>query len=50
MGNDNICGECLTRAGYGPWNSCVGHGEGLSAEHVHEAAGETKPLSTRTRN
>ena len=50
-GNDNICGECLTRAlGNGPWNSCVGHGEGQDAEHVHEVAGETKPQSTRTRS
>ena len=48
-GNDNICGECLIRAGFGSWNSCVGHGEGLSAERVQEAAGETKSLSTCTR-
>ena len=41
--------ECLTRAGYGPWNSCVWHGVGRFAEQVHEAAGETKLLSTRTR-
>ena len=49
-GNDNICGECLSRAlGGGPFNSCMGHGEGQGAEHVHEVAGETKPQSTSTR-
>ena len=31
-----------------PWNSCVGHGEGQGAEHVHEVAGETKPKCTST--
>ena len=31
-GNDNICGECLSRAlGDGPWNSCVGQGQGEGA-------------------
>ena len=50
-GNDNICGECLSRAfGYGPWNSCVGHGKGQGAGHVQEAAGGTKLQSTRTRS
>ena len=50
-GNDNICGECLSRAlGDGPWNSCVEHGEGQGAGHVHGAAGETKPKSTSTRS
>ena len=50
-GNDNIRGECLSRSlGYGPWNSCVGHGEGQGAKHVQEAAGGTKPQSTSTRS
>ena len=50
-GNDNICGECLSRAlGDGPWNSCVGHDEGPGAEHVHEVVGGTKPQSTRSRS
>ena len=40
--------ECLSRAGFESWNSCLGHGEGRGAEHVREAAGETKPLSTST--
>ena len=48
-GNDNICGECLSRAlGDGSWNSCMGHGDGQGAEHVHEVAGETKPKSARS--
>ena len=48
-GNDNICGECLSRA-LGDWscNSCVEHGEGPGAGHVGEVAGETKPRSTST--
>ena len=50
-GNDNICGECLSRAfGDGSWNSCVEHGEGRGAGHVQEVAGETKPRSTSTRS
>ena len=43
-------GTCLARAGFESWNSCLGHGEGRGAEHVPEAAGETKPLSTSTRS
>ena len=39
-GNSSTCGECLLLAsGNDPWNSCVGHGEGQDAEHVHEVAG-----------
>ena len=49
-GNGSTCGECLLLAhGNDPWNSCVGHGEGQGAEHVHEVAGETKPKCTSTR-
>ena len=45
-GIGNTCGECLLLAhGSDPWNSCVGHGEGQGAEHVHEVAEETKPKS-----
>ena len=48
-GNGDTCGECLLLAhGSDPWNSCVGHGEGQGAEHLHEVAGETKPKCTST--
>ena len=48
-GNSSTCGECLLLAsGNDPWNSCVGHGEGQDAEHVHEVAGGTKSQRTRT--
>ena len=43
-GNSSTFGECLLLAhGNDPWNSCVRHGEGQDAEHVHEVAGGTKP-------
>ena len=42
-GNDNMCGECLSRAlGDGPLNSCIGHG--------HDVLGGTKTQSTCTRS
>ena len=48
-GIGNTCGDCLLLAhGNGPWNSCVGHGEGQDAEHVHKVAGGTKSQRTRT--
>ena len=48
-GNGNTCGECsLLAHGNDPWNSCLGHGEGHFAGHVHEVAEETKPKSTST--
>ena len=43
----SVCGGHL---GDGPWNSCVGHGEGQGAEHVHGVVGETKPMSTSARS
>ena len=40
-GNDNIFGECLSRAfGGGPFNSCLGHGEGQGAEPCRKWLGE----------